>query len=412
MVRPTQICDICQEQVSGSHLARHKKRRHGTIPGQRPLPTAVEQSERVADVLLACGLAPEYLGDWDIEDLNKLPNIRRYKPAPRRHHTPWQVVTDAELRDLPSLEDLLVEFAYRTRRNKSIAARTEGWRGNNRVDFTPTDWVTWTKRILEGEQVQTRVLNMHIDSMLAADKSRERRNYAAEVAARYMPTQEALRIRQTQPSANITPRGTRTDVHHDSEHHLSTAIGLAGRPNRPLKLWLLWPSTELRHLATCYSDTKAALTTMDHGCFFVQMPGESVFAPPNSPHAVLALESCYLYGNTFSTDSWAYDPSMALVDIRSGQIDDAACQERLKRLRLGLQSSEFRQAFIDQFIETWALESLAFRRYEEEFETLVTLWSQDIRDTGRCAWCIAAGRSDQYNVGTDSLAHARTHLEG
>jgi len=134
---------------------------------------------------------------------------------------------------------------------------------------------------------------------------------------------------QSKPNANITPRGTRTEVHHDSKHHISTTFGLASRKSRPLKLWLLWPFPELRHLLTCYGDTKAALTRMDHGSFLVQMPGESVLVPPNSPHAVVALETCYLYGHTVATNSWAYEPSAVLVEIRAGDLDDKACRERV-----------------------------------------------------------------------------------
>ena len=201
-------------------------------------------------------------------------------------------------------------------------------------------------------------------------------------------------------------------MHHDSEHHISTAFGLAGRKSIPLKLWLLWPSTELRHLVTCYSDTKAALTRMEYGSFFIQMPGESAFVPPNSPHAVVTLDSCYLYGHTFSTHSWAYDPSTALVEIRVGDPDDKACRGRVNRLRLGLRSSEFRQAYIDQFMETWAVEAPVFRSQRGEFENLVALWTEDIRSTGSCVWCVATGKLGRYNIGTDSLEHPRAHLEG
>lgn len=74
MVRHVQICSICEQQVRSDHLARHKKRRHPNAPLTRPSPTPVEQFERIKDVLLACGIQ-EQLGDWNIEELNKLPNI-------------------------------------------------------------------------------------------------------------------------------------------------------------------------------------------------------------------------------------------------------------------------------------------------------------------------------------------------
>jgi hypothetical protein len=403
-----QTCDICQTQFSNGHLARHKKRKHGNAP----LPRPVEQSERISDVLLACGFDSEMLGDWTIEELNKIPNLRHYRPSPRRHHTPWQIIAAKELNILPSLEDLLVDIAYRARRNGAMPAGTEVWQESEQVNFTPNEWVVWTKRILEGEQVLTRVLNMPMGHMLATDRSQEYRRCAAEVAARYITNLEAHGFHQNQPSANVTPRGTRTEVHHDSEHHISTAFGSASVKGRPLKLWLLWPSTELRHLATCYGDTKAALNRMDHGSFLVQMPGESVFVPPNSPHAVFALDTCYLYGHTFSSGTWAYDPSTVLVEIKTGVRDKKATHDRVNQLRLGLRSNDFRQAHIDQFIETWAIEAPVLCSQKNEFENLVASWAEDTRDTESCVWCIAAGRPEHYSVGMDISEHVRAHLKG
>lgn len=387
MAHETRTCDFCGEQVAGGNLARHKRRRHGHAPSSQPSPTPLEHCERIGDVLLACGLDSKQLGDWNIDELNKLPNIRRYRPTPRRHHTHWRVVADEELNVLPSLEDLLVDIAYRARRNGGMFAGTEVWRENDHIQFTPTEWVTWTKRILEGEQVQTRVLNMPMGLMIAADRRLEYRRRAAEVITRHISHLEAHGFRQNQASANVTPRGTRTEVHHDSEPHISTVFGLASRKSRPMKLWLLWPSTELRHLATCYGDTKAAVTRMDHGSFLVQMAGESVVVPPNSPHAVVALEPCYLYGHVFSTDSLAFEPSSVLVDIRTGDSDDKACWERVNQLRLGLRSGEFRQVYIDQFIETWAIEAPVVHGQRDQFEHMVALWEEDTRDTGSCLVC-------------------------
>jgi len=67
--------------------------------------------------------------------------------------------------------------------------------------------------------------------------------------------------------------------------------------------------------------------------------------------------------------------------------------------------------YIDQFIETWAMEAPIFRSQKAEFENLVALWAADARDTASCAWCVAAGGLERHNVGDDSLEHARAHLE-
>jgi hypothetical protein len=63
---------------------------------------------------------------------------------------------------------------------------------------------------------------------------------------------------------------------------------------------------------------------------------------------VVALESCYLYGHPFSTENWAYEPSIILVSIRTGSPADTACRSRIDQLYLGLRSNaKLRQACVD-----------------------------------------------------------------
>lgn len=410
MVHKSRDCKLCGEGIVGGNLSRHNNRKHPDKSSSQPPPPPpqpVERSVTVSDVFRACGFDTAQLRNWNSKDLDSLPNIRCHQPKPRRHHTEWQVVTDENLSGLPSLEELLIDIAARPRKNgKDI----EVWLENNHIQFKSQEWVAWAKRILKGEQVLTRVLNMPM-GFIAPDVSQNYCQHAAEAMRQHLPDLGAHGFLQNPANANITPRGTRTEVHHDSQHHISTAIGLKSRKDRPLKLWLLWPSTELRRLASCYGDTRAALASMDHGSFLVQMPGESIIVPPNSPHAVVALESCYLYGHTFSTERWAYEPSTVLVDIKVGDPADEACRARINQLRLGLCSTDrLRQACVDQFIETWPLEAAVFRRECESFEHLVSLWADDARDHGSCAWCAAAG--EPGHTESDSREHARAHLEG
>jgi hypothetical protein len=232
--------------------------------------------------------------------------------------------------------------------------------------------------------VPTRVLNMPM-GFIAADVRQRYRQHAADAVRQHLPELGAHGFFQNHANGNITPRGTETEVHHDSHHHISTAFGLASRKGRPLKLWLLWPSTELRHLASCYSDTRAALACMDHGSF--------------------------LYGHTFSTEHWAYEPSTIPVSIGTGSPADEACRSRIDQLRLGLRSNaKLRQACVDQFIETWALEAATFRRHSGLFEQLVAVWAADALHQGSCAWCAATGESELST--SDSREHARAHLDG
>lgn len=152
---------------------------------------------------------------------------------------------------------------------------------------------------------------------------------------------------------------------------------------------------------------------MDHGCFFVQMAGEAIVAPPNSPHAVVALQSDYIVGQTFiiKSGSVALDPCTVQADIAAGIATDKACETRIKQLQSGLSDRKFRQTYVGQFIETWLADAEILRR-NNSFDDLVEVWADDIRGTETCVWCehISANTGDYAKL--DDRKHARAHLIG
>jgi hypothetical protein len=87
MVHNIHTCDICEESIRGGNITRHKKRKHNVGASLQPHPLSVEHSKTVSEVLLACDFDPAQLGNWDIKNLDLLPNIRHHTPTPRRHHT-------------------------------------------------------------------------------------------------------------------------------------------------------------------------------------------------------------------------------------------------------------------------------------------------------------------------------------
>lgn len=114
------------QNVAGARHC-HEKKQYSNAPLSRPSSTPIEQSEHIREVPLACSLDPEQLGDWNIEELNNLPNIRSYRPTPRRYHTPRQIIAEEVLNVLPSLGDLRVDISYRARKSDRMTAGTEVW---------------------------------------------------------------------------------------------------------------------------------------------------------------------------------------------------------------------------------------------------------------------------------------------
>jgi hypothetical protein len=139
----------CERNVPGGNLAHHKKIEHNAASSLQPQPLPVEYSVTITDALLACGFDARHLDSWNMKALNHLPNIRHYKPTPRRHHTEWKFVTYDRFSTLPSLEDLLVDAASRSRDGR-LYKRTEFWQESEQIKFTPQEWSAWIKQILKG----------------------------------------------------------------------------------------------------------------------------------------------------------------------------------------------------------------------------------------------------------------------
>jgi hypothetical protein len=167
--------------------------------------------------------------------------------------------------------------------------------------------ITWIRQVLEGQPTTAGILKPMMDSVTAEGELEGYDMYANKVASQiYLPETTCELVRMS-PEIHIVSRLNRLEVFRAKSPHVSTALGASARGEVPLQLWIVWPSTELHRLAKCYGDTNTALLHLDHGCFFVQMPGETVAVPPNFPHAVLALDSFYSVGHRFDISDLAHD---------------------------------------------------------------------------------------------------------
>jgi hypothetical protein len=385
------------------------KRLHPEIGTTKP----IEFSGTAGEVLERCGIDIGTMNNINPTTLNSLPNLRIVAPKPRRHHTQWRFYPEGRFAALPSLESLLVEVGHVTR-SQGITEGVQVWEGNDLVKFSAERWSGLVKSILEGSAVSSRVFNLPGNSVITEEESQEFDRFAAFVAEDiYQPSRERD-IVQLPSDIIITPRLALSEVHHDSYPGISTVVGSFRNMDEPLKLWLIWPSTELHHLATCYGDTKMALRRMDHGSFFIQMHGDTIAVPANSPHAVISLNSCYLYGHSLNLDSVACDPPLVCAEMAAGASSYEACNTRIERLRRGLRHTEFRQAHIDQILQTWATEASIFRDPVNirQYKRLMKVWCDDLQARNCCAWCISTNCDYHPIVQAARTPHIEAHLEG
>ncbi|KAK0272831.1 hypothetical protein LTR91_003180 [Friedmanniomyces endolithicus] len=366
-------CERCGREVRG-RLQRHQGSKYCQKRApQQPTDIPIEQLERVSDVLKACGITPDQLPGWDIAALDELPNMRQYQPRPRRHTTAWHITPLAGGLFLPSLSDILFDIGRHVQTESVRSA--EVWRDNELMQFRSKEWIKWIKEVLDDKPVKMRALNMHMGLKLMPKPAKDAfRIQALDVAReRYQPLHN-VDLTLHDSDANITPRLTQTS-----------------------------------RLPAVYGNTQEALKKLDHGCFFVQMPNELITVPANSAHAVVALNSCYVYGHTFTLLNEAVDPSSVELDVRGNYVPEEACQKRVDQLRLGLQSPIFREAYIDHFLETWAVDKLWFFGpgcqpfYEQLLELLANDKAGNQGQCGLCSW---------RHLKLDHIEHARVHLEG
>lgn len=360
----------------------------------------IEDSRCISDVLTACGINSEHLRDWNLELLDQLPNLRHYKPCPSTVHTPWYLHPIEPL-GLPTLEELLCELFHVVRKGNQ-PREAEVFEGIQKQDwFEARDWARLITRILSGEENKLRILNLPTAGLIDETVEKTCQKWAEASIRRHHNLASSILLNTTPPNANITPRLTRTEVHHDSLPQISTAIGKQG----PLKLWILWPSTELDHLPSCRNNTANALSTMRDGSFLVQMAGESVVVPPNSPHAVVALQTSYLYGYQFSPEV-VYDPSSIHIDIVGSIPTDLACRSNLRSLCAGLDDPLYRLSYLQRFLRSWAHTIHVINDNHLWRKELVEILTHDIEVNG-CAWCEQSGF---LYTGNDHCEHASWHL--
>lgn len=314
------------------------------------------------------------------------------------------------------MESMLVKMSHSVRSGKLNDAAAQVWDGDSPVRFSPEEWANWPTQVLEGKTLSTRIFNVPAYKVIEKSETETYSSFASDVMARVYPPTDDRDITILPPDFLVTPRLTKSELHHDSFPAVNVARGFHSKPAAPLKLWLLWPSTELQHLASVYGKTEDALGRMDHGCFFVQMPGDVIAVPGNSPHAVLALQSCYVYGHVFLMTLRAYDPPALQVELRvtADLAELGALESYLRQLELGLDSPDFCDAHVDSFTKSWSAASPALKASNQArlLGRFVKIWSNHIRKNQSCPWCAVIGWEHDRHLDVDAEQHARAHLEG
>lgn len=392
--------------------------------------TPIELLASLPEVLKQLNINPEELfGSMTAEQrsgLESLHNLRTNKPVPpKRPHTQFAIFTDGLSSLLPDLKEVSDHLSKVCKTRMPGNAETTIYNKDRTVaTFNKQDWLDYSRRLSTGNLLEQRVFNMMSNDIV---KPIIARRWRKAIKTKLKDTDFGpLAGKLTCKSHNtaITPPSILTHIHADSRLEVTTVTG-GLKPDLPVKIWILWPSTELHHLTDCLGNTKEAFELLDHGSFYVQMNGESLLIPSNSPHAVYTVQTCYLYSSVvdMSPKQPTLDPCPTHLKLmlEPSLSELEACEARLHELSKALSSSDARarRAHVQDFLSFWGTEASIFRKPGKAalLEELAGIWAEDIRATESCVWCTKAGYHDEKIgrmlgglSGEDYKEHARRHL--
>jgi hypothetical protein len=344
------------------------------------------EPQSVGDWLRLCGIdLSENEISWPLDKLDRLPNLRTCPQETYDQCIAWHIFRSDKAVRLPSFEMLIPTL--------DIGSCNDAWFLKKRLKLKEARFADFRAQLLEDRVSKIRLLNVPIKEEMINESLQD--PHRAMVRDK---VQEVYGVEKEHPieihamTANICPLGTATDIHHDSDPHISTACGRsdAGR-NQPMKLWILWRSSDRRLLPKCYSDTVSALEMLGPCGYLVQFAGESLMLPANVPHAALSLSPHVLYGRTFHVEGRARDPTTFELELSAGAKPSDAIDTVLTCYEEGLQDPDprIRAIYIDHIICTMSAERDSMRRASNEpyISRVVEVFEEHRKFQGVCGLC-------------------------
>jgi hypothetical protein len=321
------------------------------------------EPQSVGDWLSLCGIdLSENEIPWPLDKLDQLPNLRARPGETYDQCIAWHIFRSDESVRLPSFEMLVPTL--------DIGSCSDAWILEKRIKLKENLFADFKVQLLEDKITKIRLLNVPIKEEMVKRSTQNR--HQAMVSNK---VQELYGVGKEHPieihdaTTNVCPRGTATEIHHDSDPHISTACSRsdAGR-DQPMKLWILWRASDSRLLPKCYSDTVSALELLGPCGYIVQFSGESLMLPANVPHAALSLSPHGLYGQTFHVEGRARDPTTFELELSAGAKPSDAIETVLTCYEEGLQDPDpqIRAIYIDHIVCTMSAERDSMRQASEE----------------------------------------------
>jgi hypothetical protein len=251
-----------------------------------------------------------------------------------------------------------------------MESRNDAWHLNNPIRLTNDCFLDWKAQLLERKTPKTRLLNVEVTKEVVNGSAQDHHHaMVCDNVQDFYGVGVDHDIDVHDATFNITPQGTATEIHHDSDPHISTACGSSDAvPGQPMKLWIIWKASKNRRLSTCYSDTATALDRLGPCGYLIQREGESLMLPANVPHAAFSLSSHFLYGQTFHVQGRARDPTTFALELSAGIKLEESIDRVLACYKEGLQDPDprIRSIHIDYLLCIMSTDRIAMRQINRE----------------------------------------------
>lgn len=332
---------------------------------------------------------------WPLAKLNELRDLRTRPKETHDQCIAWHIFRDNRAANLPSFETFVPTLDF-------VSCR-DAWFLEKPIKLKEDHFTEFKVQLTEEKVSKIRILNVPVTEITVEMTLKEQHSAVVRDAVqRFYKVADEHPIEIHDATTNITPRGTATEIHHDSDPHISTACGRSGASNsQPMKLWILWNASENHRLSTCYSETPKALMNMDPCEYLIQFSGESLMLPANVPHAALSLSSHLLYSQTFHVQGRARDPTTFGLELSARAKPAEAVHTVLTCYEEGLQDPDprIRTIHINHLIRTMSAECIVMRQvYRWTFvRKVLEVLRENRKFKGVCGMCQHFGLIPGHN---------------
>ena len=181
-----------------------------------------EQSRTIGEWLDLCGInLNEYGVCWPRDELNGVSDLRCRPKQTTGQYVAWNILKDEIVAHLPSFEELIPRL--------DIESCRDAWFLKKPIKLKEDCFKDFKAKLLEETGSKIRLLNVPVaQTMVSRTSQRQHSVMVRERLKHLYGVGYGHSMNTHDATTNVTPRGTATEIHYDSDLHISTARDESG----------------------------------------------------------------------------------------------------------------------------------------------------------------------------------------